>query len=124
MLGAEPGTCADTLLATVKGSRQALKTGLFHLLFNVSTILLALVLFPFFVQLVMLASGTTHLEQQVANGHLMFNCLGVILSLPFVGVTERILNRLFPDKMVGTPIVPGEMMDKKTSITPTITPWP
>ena len=28
MLGAELGTCADTLLATVKASRQALKTGL------------------------------------------------------------------------------------------------
>ena len=32
MLGAELGTCSDTLLATIKGSRAALKTGLFHLL--------------------------------------------------------------------------------------------
>ena len=34
MLGAELGTCSDTLLATVKGSRQALKTGLFLTLYR------------------------------------------------------------------------------------------
>jgi phosphate:Na+ symporter len=34
MLGAELGTCSDTLLATMNGSRAAIKTGLFHLVFN------------------------------------------------------------------------------------------
>lgn len=34
MLGAELGTCSDTLLATIKGTRSALKTGLFHLVFT------------------------------------------------------------------------------------------
>jgi phosphate:Na+ symporter len=34
MLGAELGTCSDTLVATIKGSRAAIKTGLFHLTFN------------------------------------------------------------------------------------------
>lgn len=103
MLGAELGTCADTLLATVKGSRQALKTGLFHLFFNVSTILLALILFPFFVQLIILLSGSVHLEQKVANAHMLFNTLGVILFLPFIGATEKILNRLFPDREAENP---------------------
>jgi phosphate:Na+ symporter len=41
MLGAELGTCSDTLLATIKGNRQALKTGLFHITFNLLTIILA-----------------------------------------------------------------------------------
>lgn len=34
MLGAELGTCSDTLIATIRGSRAAIKTGLFHLTFN------------------------------------------------------------------------------------------
>lgn len=98
MLGAELGTCADTLLATVKANRQALKTGLFHLFFNICTILLALLLFPFFVKLVLSISGKASLEQQVANAHMLFNTMGVLLFLPFVGVAERWLNKLLPDK--------------------------
>ena len=98
MLGAELGTCADTLLATVKSNRQALKTGLFHLFFNICTILLGLILFPLFIRLILLISGNASLEQQVANAHMVFNALGVLLFLPFVGTAERVLNRLLPDK--------------------------
>jgi len=98
MLGAELGTCADTLLATIKGNRQALKTGLFHLLFNVCTILLGLILFPLFIKLVVYISGKASLEQQVANAHMLFNSIGVVLFLPFIGKAEKILNRLLPEK--------------------------
>jgi Na+/phosphate symporter len=44
MLGAELGTCSDTLLATIKGSRAAIKTGLFHLTFNLLSIIIGLIL--------------------------------------------------------------------------------
>ncbi|MEI2738100.1 MAG: Na/Pi symporter [Chitinophagaceae bacterium] len=98
MLGAELGTCADTLLATVKASRQALKTGLFHLFFNICTIALALLLFPLFVKLVGTVSGKAQLEQQVANAHMLFNTMGVVLFLPFIGLFERALNKMLPDK--------------------------
>ncbi len=98
MLGAELGTCADTLLATIKGNRQALKTGLFHLVFNVSTILLGLLFFPWFVKLVTFISGTASLEQQIANAHMLFNAMGVLLFLPFIGTTEKLLNKLLPER--------------------------
>jgi len=98
MLGAELGTCADTLLATIRSNRQALKTGLFHLFFNLASIILGILLIPFFIQLVRFISGSAHLEQQLANAHMLFNILGVILFLPFAGAAERLLNRLFPDK--------------------------
>ena len=52
MLGAELGTCSDTLLATIKGRRQALKTGLFHVTFNLLSIALGLALFYPFTALV------------------------------------------------------------------------
>ncbi len=52
MLGTELGTCSDTLIATIKGSRQAIKARLFHALFNLSTIIIGLLLFIPFVQLV------------------------------------------------------------------------
>lgn len=98
MLGAELGTCADTLLATVKGSRQALKTGLFHLFFNVATILLGLIFFPWFVKLIIFISGNAGIQQQVAEAHILFNSIGVLLFLPFIGAAEKVLNKLLPDK--------------------------
>ena len=106
MLGAELGTCADTLLATVKSNRQALKTGLFHLFFNIVTIILGLLLFPYFVSFIKNISGKAELEQQVANAHMLFNALGVLLFLPFVNVVERYFNELIPEKKKPAELVP------------------
>lgn len=99
MLGAELGTCSDTLLATIKGSRQALKTGLFHLGFNIITIAIGLLVFPYFVNLISYISGGVSLKQQVANAHMLFNILGVVIFLPFVGVAARLLEKWLPDKV-------------------------
>lgn len=98
MLGAELGTCADTLLATIRSNRQAVKTGLFHLGFNIISITIGLLCFPLFVQLVLVISGRASLQQQVATSHILFNMFGVLLFLPFVGLIERLLDRLLPDK--------------------------
>lgn len=97
MLGAELGTCADTLLATIRSNRQALKTGLFHLFFNITTILIGLMLFPLFVKVVSLVSGGASLQQQVASSHVLFNLSGVLIFLPFVGLIEKIFNRVLPE---------------------------
>jgi phosphate:Na+ symporter len=99
MLGAELGTCADTLLATIKSNRQALKTGLFHLAFNFFTIILGLMLFPFFVKFVQWVSGNAQLERMVANGHMLFNILGVLAFIPLISTIERLLNKWLPDKL-------------------------
>lgn len=98
MLGAELGTCADTLLATIRSNRQALKTGLFHLFFNIVSITIGLLCFPLFVGLVVYVSGNASLEQQVASAHMLFNILGVVIFLPFVGLVEKALNHILPEK--------------------------
>lgn len=103
MLGAELGTCSDTLIATLGGSRQALKAALFHLSYSLSTIIVALVLFAPFVELVQKVSGGQQLGNQIANGHVIFNVLGVLFWLPFLNVTERLLNKLLPDKPTNKP---------------------
>ncbi len=97
MIGAELGTCADTLFATIKSNKQALKTGLFHLLFNIISIIIGLLIFPLFVSTVVYVSGNTSLEQQVANAHMLFNIGGVLLFLPLAKPVEKLLNRLLPD---------------------------
>lgn len=51
MLEAEVGTCADTLIATIGRGSYALRTGVFHLLFNLVNALLGILLAPELAQL-------------------------------------------------------------------------
>ena len=99
MLGAELGTCSDTLLATIKGSRAALKTGLFHLIFNLLSITLGLLLFYPFVELVKYLSLGAPIERTVANAHMLFNISGVLIFVWAIPLFEKSLNRLLPDRI-------------------------
>lgn len=100
MLGAELGTCSDTLLATIKGNRQAIKTGLFHLLFNFFIIVTGLFLFNPFLQMVEIISRNAPVERALANAHLLFNVSGVLLFVWFIPLFEKLLNRLLPEKEI------------------------
>lgn len=107
MLGAELGTCADTLVASIGRSKAAVKTGLFHLLFNITTILLGMILLPYFTQLVNFISSGNSVQQTIANAHMLFNGLGVIIMLPFLGIYESIL-----EKIVGTTMTQKKALQK------------
>lgn len=98
MLGAELGTCSDTLLATIRSNRQAIKTGVFHLFFNFVSIVIGLILFIPFIGLVEYISGGADLENKIANAHVLFNVLGVVLFVGFVPVVVKLLDKLIPDK--------------------------
>jgi phosphate:Na+ symporter len=98
MLGAELGTCSDTLIATIKGSRAAIKTGLFHLMFNLLTIIVGLLLFYPFIELVKIISAGAPIERTIANAHMLFNVLGVLVFVWFIPLFEKFFNRLLPDK--------------------------
>jgi phosphate:Na+ symporter len=98
MLGAELGTCADTLVASIGRSKAAIKTGLFHLLFNIATIVLGMIFLPYFTQLVVFVSQKATAAQTIANAHMLFNGLGVLVMLPFLGLFEKILHKLIRDE--------------------------
>ncbi|MBC7828536.1 MAG: Na/Pi cotransporter family protein [Chitinophagaceae bacterium] len=98
MLGAELGTCSDTLLATIRSNRQAVKSGIFHLFFNFISICIGLLIFPFYVQFIKIISSGAPMEQQIANAHMIFNIGGVLLFFPFVPLIEKLLNKWLPEK--------------------------
>jgi phosphate:Na+ symporter len=102
MLGAEVGTCADTLVATFGRDRPAVRTGIFHLLFN---LVCAAVGILFASQLAVLAQWISQLAgagddiaRQIANAQLIFNVLGVMLAIAFLPWIARALERLIPDR--------------------------
>ena len=97
MLGAELGTCSDTLLATIKGSRQALKTGIFHISFNVLSIILGLLFFDPFLELVNYVCHGKTIEHAIANAHMLFNITGVLVFVWTLPLFEKILNKILPD---------------------------
>lgn len=86
MMGAELGTCLDTLLSTIGQTRDAVRTGVFQLLFNVFNVLL---LVGFTEELAAIAQWMSEgtdaraVARQIANAHVMFNCIGVLVALPF-----------------------------------------
>lgn len=98
MLGAELGTCSDTLISTINGSRAALKTGIFHLVFNLSSIIIGLLLFYQFVDLVKVFSNGASVETSIANAHMFFNIFGVFIFFWTIPFFERIFNKILPEK--------------------------
>ncbi|MGF7217221.1 phosphate:Na+ symporter [Spirosoma lacussanchae] len=97
MMGAELGTCADTLVASIGRSRAALRTGLFHLVFNVFSIGLGLLLIDPFTALIKILSAGAPAGRQLANAHVLFNVIGVALVVGFVPIIATWLERWLPD---------------------------
>ncbi|MEM9727321.1 MAG: Na/Pi symporter [Myxococcota bacterium] len=101
MMGAELGTCVDTLLSTIGQTRGAVRTGVFQLFFNLFNVAL---LVGFTTQLAEVAQWMTPgydasaVARQIANAHVMFNCMGVLVGLPFVPAAARVMTRLIPDR--------------------------
>lgn len=98
MLGAEIGTCADTMIASVGRSVAAVRAGVFHLCFNLGTATLGLLLLhPLGVAAGWLPGGD-ELPRQIANAHVLFNVAGVLLVLPFTAQVAALLKYAIPDR--------------------------
>lgn len=96
MLGAEIGTCADTLLSTIGRSRAAVKAGIFHLLFNATSVAVGVLLID---QLATFGAATAQdTGQRIANAHVLFNVAGALMVLPFAGRLAKLLERSVPDE--------------------------
>lgn len=97
MLGAEIGTCSDTLVATIGRSRPAVRTGVFHLLFNLITTAVGLAFAAQLAQLAKWISFGADVPRQIANAQLIFNVLGVLVFIWFVPLIARGLKILIPE---------------------------
>lgn len=62
--------------------------------------MLGLIFFEPFVKATEMISLSDHIATTIANGHVLFNLLGVVIFIPLVGFFERILNKLIKDKVV------------------------
>jgi phosphate:Na+ symporter len=95
MLGAEIGTCADTLLASMGRTREALRAGVFHLGFNVVSVCLGLVFYKQISYVATMLPGAG-VSKQIAIAHIFFNTAGALLFLPLIPLASKALNFLLP----------------------------
>lgn len=104
MMGAELGTCVDTLASTIGQSREALRTGVFHLLFNVINVALFAgfgAVLANFAQWLTPGTSADAIARQIANAHVTFNVVGVLLALPFMQHLSQLMYKLVPPKVGG-----------------------
>jgi len=98
MLGAEIGTCADTLVASIGRSKDALRAGIFHLAFNVATVSIGLILYRQLAAFAVFLSPGADPARHIANAHVLFNVGGVLLFCWFTKPIAQSLKRLIPEK--------------------------
>lgn len=101
VIGAAIGTTVTGALAAIGGSVPAKRTALTHILFNLATGLIALVLLPAFLWGLTLAQRHVGLEPgavSLAAFHTAFIAVGVALFLPFIGTFAGWIEYLLPER--------------------------
>ena len=99
VLGANIGTCATALMASVGTTAEAKRVAVAHIAFKILGVALV---FPFigpFTGLV--ASTAADPARQVANAHTFFNVGISLLFLPFAPLAARAIESLVPDDQLG-----------------------
>ncbi len=98
IFGANIGTCATALLASIKRSTEAKRVAMAHILFK---ILIVILFFPFIDEFASLVTHTsTSLPRQIANAHTLFNVFATAIFLPLLFPYSLLIKRLLPLKKV------------------------
>lgn len=101
LFGQNIGTCITALLASVGTCRNAKRTTLIHLMFNVigTVMFVTLCILTPFTDFV---AGLTpdNPVAQIANVHTIFNISTTLILLPFGALLEKIAIAILPDKAV------------------------
>ena len=96
VLGANIGTCATALIASLRSPAEARRVAWAHVLFKVVGVLLILPFLGPFQDLVM--ASTSDFARQIANVHTFFNIIMALVFLPFIGPVAHLITKLVPEQ--------------------------
>jgi phosphate:Na+ symporter len=99
VIGMDVGTTVKAVLATIGGSVDTRRTGYSHVLYNLLTAAVALILLgPYAAAWEALAPGALHGQAELAlvAFHSLFNLVGIGLMLPFARPFAALVQRLVP----------------------------
>jgi phosphate:Na+ symporter len=130
IFGANIGTCATALLASLSASRDGKRVAWAHLFFKVFGVL---IFFPFMTYLATVGAGATHfmaslpvplgsdsMARQIANTHLIFNVLIALIFFPFMAQLEKLVYGFLPRRPDETLEVRSKYLDLQILDTPSI----
>ncbi|MCX7966197.1 MAG: Na/Pi cotransporter family protein [Syntrophorhabdaceae bacterium] len=93
VLGANIGTTVTALIGSTVLNVNGKKTAISHLIFKIAGVIVCTIFFPFFIKLI--KSISSHVPQQVALSHFLFNVLITLmfgfLLRPFATLIEKII---------------------------------
>jgi len=130
--GANIGTCATAMLASIGKPREALRAAFTHVLFNVAGVLLWLAFVDQLANLVTLLSpvhpelsGTQRLAaeapRQIANAHTIFNVANTLIFIGFTTLIARFVEWLIPDRPLDEElIIKAKYLDLDMLATPSL----
>lgn len=99
IIGANIGTTITVLIGSIGGTPPKKRVAASHLVFNVLIGLLCFFGLPF---MIWLTTFFVDIETSKLTGlamfHTLFNCLGVLLFLPIIGLLSRFLLKLYPER--------------------------
>lgn len=99
VIGANIGTTVTVLLAAIGGIQSQKRVSASHLIFNMATAVVAFIgLQPLIWLVSRFFDPATNGIMALALFHTLFNVLGALLFLPFIGMLSRLLERTFPER--------------------------
>jgi phosphate:Na+ symporter len=99
VLGANIGTCAAALAASMRSTSDARRVAVAHIAFKVLGVALV---FPVIQPLTAFVAGTSgDIARQIANAHTLFNVAISALFLPFAPLAARAITALVPEEERG-----------------------
>ena len=103
VIGQNIGTTATALFASIGASVSAKRTAITHLLFNVITAFIIVIIFPHFLSfskwLTIVVSGSFNLTLGLAIFHVLFSMFGMVLFVPFIRQFSKLLIIMVPDRI-------------------------
>ncbi len=101
VIGQNIGTTVKAVLASIGASIPAKRTSVIHILFNVLTGVIAIILLPVLLSFIFYISVRLSIGDAavlLAIFHTMFNVIGVIIFLPFIKPISTFVTRIIPQK--------------------------
>jgi phosphate:Na+ symporter len=101
IIGMDVGTTVTAMLATIGTTTSARRTGVSHIVYNLLTATVALLLIsPYIATVNLIWPGAlqNNAEISLVAFHSLFNIISIMLILPFAGQFAHLLIKLVPDK--------------------------
>ena len=111
LFGQNIGTCITAVLASIGTSRNAKRTTLIHLMFNIiGTIIFTIVCVLFPLPALVASFTPENIPSQIANMHTLFNIVTTLLLLPLGTQMAALIQHILPEPAEKTEEEKREMM--------------